>query len=489
MRKWRFDNRLRSWCSDRGPRRSAFSLAELVVSMGILVLMLALVGQVFNLTVASTGQATALSDLNQALRAMERTLREDLANVQPGESMLLIQGNPVNAFWENDHQAASTSGNPATGYPHQRNPVLEDPDTGNLILPRADVLMMFTAHRATSQTDPGVSSNLQQVVYGHAELGEYVAEPVPPPAYNFVPLAPPAFPVNAQGYPDPNAVSPVPAENWHLARRSVLILPKYETTPPLDPLVTSLDDVRILRGETDIIARFQPSRGPVVDFDFDTFVLTPWNGSTASQWFLPPIFERFQATYGDPGPFARSQLDVTPPPLYANRLAHYMLPRCASFKIEWSLNPRSDFVAGRLDGVHEVLWIDQGVRDPATDDPLASMFDAIERDPNYDPDNPSPLEGLLDDRTLHPDGKRYSFPDRFRGDKPDYPTIADGLGLRDDRPNLVAFTATRTNDNTGDPVRDDVFPSALRMTVDVYDPQRRLDRPVRHVMVIPVGSG
>ena len=31
-------------------------------------------------------------------------------------------------------------------------------------------------------------------------------------------------------------------------------------------------------------------------------------------------------------------------------------------------------------------------------------------------------------------------------------------------------------------------PAALRITVDVFDRERRLDRPIRHVMTIPVGG-
>ena len=36
---------------------------------------------------------------------------------------------------------------------------------------------------------------------------------------------------------------------------------------------------------------------------------------------------------------------------------------------------------------------------------------------------------------------------------------------------------------------DPLFPTALRITVDVYDRAGRLERPVRHVMTIPVGGG
>jgi len=62
----------------------------LVVSIGILVLMMSLAGQVFNITVQSTGQATALTEAMQQLRAFERTLRDDLRSVQPGNSLILI---------------------------------------------------------------------------------------------------------------------------------------------------------------------------------------------------------------------------------------------------------------------------------------------------------------------------------------------------------------------------------------------------------------
>jgi len=33
-----------------------------------------------------------------------------------------------------------------------------------------------------------------------------------------------------------------------------------------------------------------------------------------------------------------------------------------------------------------------------------------------------------------------------------------------------------------------MFPGALRITIDVFDKQLRLDRPIRHVMTIPIGG-
>ena len=98
MRKRLCNKDLRSPCR-RPTRQRGFSLAELVVAIGILVLMFSLAGQVFNVTIQSTGQAKALTEVSQLLRAFEQTLREDLRQVQPGQSVILIQGNPVNAYW------------------------------------------------------------------------------------------------------------------------------------------------------------------------------------------------------------------------------------------------------------------------------------------------------------------------------------------------------------------------------------------------------
>ena len=97
--------------------------------------------------------------------------------------------------------------------------------------------------------------------------------------------------------------------------------------------------------------------------------------------FAPWIFGRDGAPTN---PLDRSRLDTTPPPLYANRLGHYLLPHCASFKVEWSLNPKSDFVAGNLAGQREILWIDAGrTNDPVgqsdagLDDPLYAIQEAF----------------------------------------------------------------------------------------------------------------
>jgi len=467
MRKRRCDKKLRLNCT-RSIRRRAFSLVELVVAMGVLLLMFSLAGTVFNQTIQSTGQARALIDVSQSLRAFEQTLREDLENVVPG-SVMLIQANPVNAYWTQQGREADNDGNPdpdLDGYPHLSDPAREDAG-GNMIQPRADILMFFTARKGTSYVHPGVTSNLQQVVYGHAELGEYVWKD---DKYDFQPGLT-AFP-EEKDYPSPTAVSRVPAEQWHLARRGVLLLP---TNPDSQNRPPDLGDPSILRSENDVVE----------GFNLLQHAQTPWSDSP---WSLPAIFD-------DALPFARSRLDPTSPAPLADRLGHYFLPNCASFKVEWTLNPRSDFVGGRLDGTREVYWFDPGRFDP--DDPAGHPLAELEvaRDAATGQLEAN-LNSLLDDRTEHPDGlPPYSLSDRFLGqrltDDPDrgWPELALEFGAQpsDVRPNTVSFGPRRRSD-TAEIVPEDIFPAALRITIDVFDSERRLERPTRHVIVAPVGG-
>jgi prepilin-type N-terminal cleavage/methylation domain-containing protein len=493
MRKGRFDNMLRAGCT-RSARRSGFSLTELIVAIGILVLMFSLAGQVFNVTVQSTGQARAITNLSQMLRAVEDTIREDLRHVQAGRSLILIQGNPVNAYWTGEGRAADEDGDPSNGYPHVADPAreLEEPDEfgrPRMIKPRADILMFFTARKGASYTDPGVTSNLQQVVYGHAELGEYVPDDGATP-YVFQPGldAFPAAPTSSPNlrYPSSTLVSQVPAAGWHLARRGVVLTSSPMPGVGVHPRNMTLEEyVLLLQGVVDVNGWFS----------FDEWVM-PGVGAQAP-WYLPSIFPTSaQLQGGVPVPHQRSMLDLTPPARLADRLGHYFLSNCASFKVEWTLDPRSEFVAGRLDRAREVYWFDPG--DP--DDPLEALetgrtaADEAGDDALY-----ADLTSLLTEATPHPDGMfDYSLADRFRGwtlmgeQDPAWNEVAYELyGVR--RPNTVVFGAARLKppDVFGEKpevVSEDIFPGALRITIDVYDDERRLERPVRHVIVAPVGQ-
>jgi len=473
--------------------------------MGILVLMMSLAGQVFNFTVQSTGQATALTEIMQQLRAFEHTLRDDLRGVQPGNSLILIQGNPVNAYWTQSGKDADDDGDPSDDKGFPADPEREKLDgSGNTVreAPRADILMIFSARPGASFVDAG-TSNLQQVVYGHAELGEYVPSEAADEKYEFSHVTgdtEPYFP-EENNYPSMTKTARVPAAQWHLARRSVLLLPTgvpLPVPPPSPPPmpITWLEDDRLLECHADVIGNFGYEQ-QVLRAQLD-----PSTGDPLGEpWYLPAIFGDVTTLLaGSKKPFARSKLDPTPPALYASRIGHYLLPNCASFKVEWTLNPRSEFVASRFNRSNEVFWFDPGhPSDPFKD--LDAMIKELK--PKTDDASKalySDLDSLLNDQTVHPDGMAYSLANRFRGTViPSNPPGFDWDPLAADKKrfNLVVFSATRPSPPPpgappgaplSEPVLDPMFPGALRITIDVFDKERRLERPIRHVMTIPIGG-
>ena len=486
---WIGQRLMRKWCSTKRlgslpTRRGAFTLAELIVSIAILVLMLGLAAQVFSLTSKSTGQAISLIHVSQALRSFEHILREDLRYIQQGSSMILIKSSPINAYWTAEGQSADDDGDPSSGYPHlldaERQSVLGD---GVLDPPRADVLMLFAAHETQSTTNPGVRSGAQQVVYGHAELGEYVPDPDPDRDFLFEPDDVAPF----LAFPDWPAVWAVPAAQWHLARRSVVL---SEVAPPLDPNTAEPtwagtldqddpDELSILKNGVDVV-------GP---FAYEQLVLRPLpkyaGNPPAFPWFLPRVFDDGAI------PFKRSKLDVTPPAHYAQRLGHYFLPNCASFKVEWALDPHSEFVGGRLDGEREVYWVDQGdlgvvPANPGDDDPFARLERAIvEVGEGDDEARLARLESLLHYDRLGDPAWLHSLAFRYRdfwNAQNSWDPIEDGTRAR------IATFVSNWRSVSGELIEAPVFPAALRITVDVFDDKGRLGRPVRHVMVIPVGQ-
>jgi hypothetical protein len=249
----------------------------------------------------------------------------------------------------------------------------------------------------------------------------------------------------------------------------------------------------------------------VANFSFEDMVMNPLPcPNSEPRWALPRILvdDSCDAVWGTMG---RSQLDETPPMQWANRMGHFLLPHCASFKVEWTLDPRGEFVDGRLNGAKEVYWFDPGQYDPRPgpvgSNPLSSLETAVTMaSPTIRP----PLETLLTQPTCHPDrypcpnaNDWYSLAERFVGTAGvPFPELqvnsesAWGPLAPDGRPNLIVFGAARRNlgpdgaPTTEDDeiVPEDVFPSALRITIDVYDEDRRLARPTRHVMVISVGG-
>ncbi|UCG17474.1 MAG: type II secretion system protein [Phycisphaerales bacterium] len=455
--------------SSDGGRRAAFTLVELVVSIGILVLMLTMAGSVFSLTLRSTGQATALTDLSQRLRIFEQTLAEDLGNVRRGASRMVIDAHAVYAYWtkvqkdldaDDDPRVAPL---PAGGDPQR---ISWDPDLGlRRAMPRADVLMFFTARPGSSYLEPGIQSGTQMAIYGHAELGEmqvitalpgweWRSAPHPFPPYYMNAALPPWMNPSPRSYP-------MAAQQWHLGRRSVVVTNR----DPGTSAVSSITDPLLLTGQADILVSGAGGAGA---FDFYGDVVQE-TSSTPSGWY------------------ARSQMDLTPPARLANRLGACFLPNCASFKVEWAVPISRLPDPERAYAGLPTVWVDP-YRDP-------DQFDDDTHQPDWvrlltDPAGPYQQASLSNYGGNSPE--RVAFTDFVAAitDSGGQARFFKQAGVHD-QPTTHEWTAqvdelTTSYAVPGDP--DPFFPDALRITVDLYDDAGRLDRPIRHVMVIPVGT-
>ena len=255
----------------------------------------------------------------------------------------------------------------------------------------------------------------------------------------------------------------MPARQWHLARRSVLILdqavPGGAEAHNLDDGAGSADPYCLREGRRDYVIDRDPDPSPPpAPFDFGAYVrnlvanlpLTPHNDVKAIPFPTAPAY--------DPPPgtlipwFARSQMDLDPPPTQARRLGHYMLPNCASFKVEWLLE---DPVARELG---ELIWIDP-IDPKGSLEALKQLTDDYEIEPKFD--------ALIEKHFDPTDNNERFYPEEVGSNHIFYANV-----LQDD----VA-------------VPDPLFPRALRVTIDVYDRAGRLERPIRHVMILRVGEG
>jgi len=499
-----------------GRARGGFTLAELVVAVGILALMMALAGEMFSIAVRSTGQATALTNVSQRLRMVEQTLREDLAHVSRDSSLLVIMGNPTRNYWtQAGYEADDADKDPSDGYPHVADPEREEVVNGRLrmVPPRADILMFVTQRRGVrSAVFTDVTSNAQQVVYGHALQTEYRFDATAESGYRSEIDPNDVVPKNRfqfrgeeemRQFPliERHEPSPVPASQWHLARRSVLLT---NDAPPQQPdpdgrvwADTQLFDAApgpdgdwpLLAGLTDVVGLF----------DYNGVLLpgipAPFHGESSQTWNR--LVKGGKATdYLVRGKWARrSVLDLTPPAPIGDRIASYFLPNCASFKVEWTVDPAlyesdPENVPGRGAG-DRVLWFDSDYTIDASRvyQTMKRELDRLEEVKGQ----AEPIEAQRYQRrvyqierlrTIFADHSRLRFPPDNNGNYDDIP----GLFWY---PRLVKLAGSEPAvDVNGDPltVPDAVYPYALRITIDVFDENLRLDRPVRHVMVIPVGA-
>ena len=538
--------------SYRSARRAGFTLVELIVSVGVLALMMTMAGAVFHLTLKATGEAKAVTSVTHRLRAFEETLRADLRGVQPESSILVIVPAKMNAYWTADGRGGDDDGDPSNGYPHVEDPEHETHDhtTGEHVLtqPRADRLMFVTARKGTSFVDPSISGGLQVVTHAHAIVGEWQDADADPVAHdwqwrpqygedearnerrarfdNATLLAANKWaPQTGFGH-----VFPTPAHEWHLARRSVLLIEYNADDPPPQFDESDADYSPAVAGTLDDCHR---SLGESDPYDCDVSGDIP--GTDGEKFKLALIEGRqdvvaYPADPDDPGKFhylndmvlnlahdpgydvgefkvedraqwyARSELDLTPPAPIAERLGACFLPHCASFKVEFALD------LPELRGLGEVLWID-----PA--DLVAGVSGVPDwNDEDLEEEHWSPtrarIEGMLEAIRPGDDkpGVLGKYDDDPEGADPNNPanrayeqleTLRDVTLYAGDPEKILQVAPNPATDDpmvrwyTAAPDRtfpDPLFPTALRVTIDVYDDAQRFERPMRRVMVFRIGG-
>ena len=188
--------------------RSAFTLAEILVSTALLLLIMGLATQVFKITLDGSGQLQQRTEVDRVARMIENQLREDLAAIDPSLGVLVIQGNPAPAYWTereknldlNDNDPTngiddlSASTNPAfIPSPTRSNPTSDYDsidsvaplgaavfdttivDDDHPVLPRADVLTFVRTGQPEDRSyrfpDVTFGINAVMLTYGHAEKG------------------------------------------------------------------------------------------------------------------------------------------------------------------------------------------------------------------------------------------------------------------------------------------------------------------------------
>jgi prepilin-type N-terminal cleavage/methylation domain-containing protein len=258
-------------------RRRGFTLVEMLVSLAVLAMALAMVGYVFTATVNATRQAAAYSEAQNVTQQFVNQIEEDLRNCDPSKSILVLVGRTQAAARTQADLDARKYWRVLVGNPSavgSFDPELDqgaDPFTNQYSDPRADILMFFTNRPTVSQapnvngtpaTPPSFADQCVQgaklspieVVYGHAAL-DSASYDVAQKKFTFAGTLR-HIEQNAAGAPTgPAYLSKLPLTDWHLSRRAT-ILRDPASVPP------NIADTGFYPQDADRIARCEPYDAP-----------------------------------------------------------------------------------------------------------------------------------------------------------------------------------------------------------------------------------
>lgn len=236
----------------KAPMRRAFTLIEMLVSLGVLILALGMVATVFKATTDTASVSRAIADVEAVLRGFERELRADLEGVNPARSILVLRGRTQaasltqelrdgNVYWRQFVGDPDDVGN----YDPETSTAAANPAINGYSDPRADLMMFFT-ERALASTSPevrpiglndqtrvqlklqrGGTISPAQIVYGHAAVARVNSNN--PGALSSI------APRHIATSNPTQQLSNVPITEWVLARRQALLI---------EPTLTSFDPTR-----------------------------------------------------------------------------------------------------------------------------------------------------------------------------------------------------------------------------------------------------
>ena len=433
-----------------------FTLVELIVSMGVLVGLMTMVGMIFSIATEAASTGTANMSVRRFLRMTRKVIESDLQAFDPAGGALAIYGWEQLAYASTDDRAGGRSIAALSRVPNNDEELDYRPPFD---YHRADVLMLVTRARAGPYAlhAPGTEGTGQIQVYGHADFGEIITTGSLDPTKHkwetgtrFRRLENGRLAVNLLGVVVGHQPSALPASQWHLARRATVFTRQNTGLAGVIGnwigsqyrLTAAATRDRIYRAGSDTTLGNGSPGGDLLDrFDLDE-ALSVWAASTEGipdDWYYPDVNR----------PDRRTIVDQTPPPGQQGRLAYQFLPGCVEFKVE------------------------------VTFDEPSMVFDRTPADPFVD------LQPAVNWFTV-PSGKRLEW---IRGQAAELndtknqnatqassrPSWANALGRAYGYPPL-GFDNKLRNGTPPDPLNPP-FPTAVRITMRVMDENESLYSP------------
>ena len=487
----------------------AFTLVELMVAVGLLLVVIIAVSRIFSTASKVAGLGEAVNDILQETGAIERQIRTDISRIDY-DGVLVIQ---CVAIKNNANLLSSSSA-----------PLIDPTRPANATI-RCDQLVFFSKGTQTSARFAGnqdlgpfnglARSNLSRILYGHGvQLPDLIPQGATgsrpdPIAFSDAPLLPWSFDTVASGSLEykywwgggggvTNGTQPE-ARDWTLARQAILLA---DDGGDLKRFHKATDSTQTTYGNNSAVSLFEQANLETVISDGNLLpnsniinsrvdvaatnlndirkILAPVGSTTWRQRIVNGFFGPF-AGYGQLAGYVRSEkvapsmnrqdVMLTTPTLATN---------CSGFMVDWTWGEFQipgvvpyDSLPNPPPAIPPTKWYGFPDRETLLPLPLPNTFNpewrgvrTLTQDlPSPPPNgwliNPSVIEGV--NPIIYPLGptgpiKIYTAVFGFNGDKPVFQTMS--------------MQANGTS-----AIRDDYtpWPTALRITMQLHDPEKRIE--------------